>query len=338
MEVIEGPLQTETLPDTPQDPSQPPAFQPEPKLLDREAEVKAAIDAAEKKGDDFLSVKIGDLGTSQSPQNAPTEVPEKFKTPTGEVDVEKLKASTRQLDEAIEKKEAAVEKTVDDYLQAYREKEAKLRNMPNPDKLAEGLKTAPPPPPPHFPSGPPVPEDQAMAQLNADFQRDPLGTLGRLTDIMVERRLAEKLAPVEQDISQTRKEREDNRIRQNLKEIAAKDPRVMAPTVFAAINAKLDSDPDYWKLKNPHKAAWLEVKEEMRLGEFSQTPAQPSRLPSPILGGGTPPPPQSSASSGPLNYQVLTSALGQVGKDPKQMEALEKAMKEFADKEFRSGR
>lgn len=327
---MEDQIQVETLPDDPKQASQPASVTPD-SILDDDAAVRAAIIAAEQRGDDPTNVRIGDVVQGSKP----VDVPEKFKTPTGEVDVEKLKASTKQLDEAIQKKETEVQKTVEEYVSEYRAKEAKFRTMPNPEKLANNLQASQPP----VPEQPlQLPPDQLKQRIAQDLNNDPVGTTVDLIDIMVAKRMAEKLAPIEQDIQQTRMNRENERIKENIKQIASRDPRVLNPQVFSAINAKLDADPDLWKLKNPHKAAWLEVKEEMRLGEPSQVQAQPSRTPSPILGGGTPPPPQSQ-TSGVINSQTIASALNQVNpKDKNQMDSLEKAAKAYFDNEFRARR
>jgi hypothetical protein len=85
----------------PQEASQP-AFQPLEKL--DEAAVRAATLKAAQQGIDPFSLTVGDLNQGQVPTEpkkaqaeTPVEVPEKFKKPTGEVDVEKLKASTSSL-------------------------------------------------------------------------------------------------------------------------------------------------------------------------------------------------------------------------------------------------
>lgn len=321
---------TTDAPVTPPQEAQPiPVPVPAPSLLDQEAQIREALVAAEQRGEDPSAVRVGDVLNKP-----PVQVPEKFQTPTGEADVDKIKASTRQLDEGIEKKETQNQKTVEDFLNDYNKSYAKFRSTPNPQKLAGDL-------------GVPVPvqvtpqamtNEQLMAQIQADYQRDPIGTQMKLNELMVERLLAEKVKPIEQDLEQTRAEREQNRVRQNLKEIVSKDSRVLREDVYAAINAKLEADPDLWKLKNPLKAAWLEVKDEMHLGEPTLAQAQPSKSASPILGGGTPPPPQSSGD-GVINPQVLMGALKQGNlKDPKQFNNVERAFKEYMDKEFRSGR
>lgn len=319
MEIQEGPLQVETLPDAKENTTQPIPATSEPSILNDEAAVRAALVDAEAKGMDPEKVRIRDI--SQGPQ---VPVPEKFQKPTGEVDVEKLKASTQALDEAIQKKESEIQKSVEEYLSAYKEKEAKFRNLPNPEKLAASL--PPPVPAPVLP--PPAMDTQSLKQrILEDLNKDPVDTMTNLIDLIVEK----KMQPVKEDYEKARERERDNAIRENIKSIASKDPRVLDPKIFQAINAKLESDPDYWKLKNPHKAAWLDVKDEMRLGDLNQSTAQPSRPPTPILGGGTPPPPQSS--QGELTPKVFVSALNQVNvRDKAQMDALEKSMREYLER------
>jgi hypothetical protein len=181
--------------------------------------------------------------------------------------------------------------------------ENKFRNMPNPDKVAAQL---PPLPPVQIP---PEQTPQNFEEIvRRDYQADPLGTTARLLDLMIQK----KLQPYEE------RERTEA-TRSNLQVLASKDPRVLREDVFAAVNAKLQNDPDLWKLKNPHKAAWLEVKEEMRLGDPIQGQAQPSR-PSPILGGGTPP--SAPSSSVPVNPQTIISNLHTLDLRDKKQEAM----------------
>jgi len=249
--------------------------------------VRQALANAEKNGQDPMSAKLSDLDSLQTPvvvQEQPKlDVPQKFLTPDGVVDVEKITASTRQLDEAIQKKEEAV-KSVEDYLAEYREKESKFRNMPNPQKLAA---TAPVIQETH-PSN--MTDAELEAAIRQDYNSDPVLTTSRLIEVAIEKRME----PV------FRKEKEDS-VRSNIAALAQKDARVLNPEVFKAINDKLVSDPDLWKLKNPHKAAWLEVKEELRLGEPGTVHAQPSRMLTPVLGGGTPPSTPSTSAQTPQN-------------------------------------
>lgn len=331
-------LETDIVPVAPPQAAQPSDFpKPGPSLLDQESVIREALNAAEARGEDPSTLRVGEVlkgpESVVEPEVKPSvpEVPEKFRTPTGEVDVEKLKASDKALDAAMQKKETETQKTVDELFASYLEKEKKFRAMPNPEKLAE----VPVPVPETTVQPQSLPLDQLKAKILADLNSDPVGAITELIDIIAE----QKIRPVKSDIEQSREERKHNAIKANLKTLAEKDPRVLNPTVFAAINAKLDSDPDLWKLKNPHKAAFLEVKDEMRLGEWDSTPvAQPSKAASPILGGGTPPPPQSN-TAGVINSASLAASLKQVNlKDSNQFNSVEKAFKDYMDKEFRAGR
>ncbi len=253
-----------------------------------DASVRQAIANAEANNQDPQSVTMQDLASAQG--QVPTQVPQKFVKTDGTVDVDKLQASTRQLDEAIQKKEQAVQKSVDDYLEAER----KFRNMPNPEKLVAQA--------PQVTVPIPIPQGQLTQQqqeeiVRRDYAADPLGTTTRLLDLM----LQEKFRPIE----------ERNQIearRANIQKIAEKDPRILQPEYFDAVNAKLQADPTLWQLKNPHKAAWLDVKEEMRLGEpvAGQVQAQPSRS-TPVLGGGSPPsvPSSSVQSNAPIDISQI---------------------------------
>lgn len=267
-----------------------------PPPLDDSA-VRKAIALAEANNQDPQTITMAEFASPVEPKppEIPTEVPQKFLKPDGEVDVEKIQASTRQLDEAIAKKEEAISRTVDDYMKEYNERQTKFRTMPNPERLAANLPQAIPPQPVVSvqPTIPPV--DQQLEEIvRRDYQADPLATTTRLIDLIVQKRFE----PLE-----IRERAEATR--SNLQELAAKDSRILREDVFAAINAKIASDPDIATRKNPHKAAWLEVKEEMRLGEPSQVQAQPSKTLSPVLGGS--PPPSALSVSNPTTQEVLSN-------------------------------
>ena len=268
---------------------------PEP-MLD-ESQVRQAIANAEANNQDPQSITMQDF--AQVPVTTP--VPQKFLKPDGAVDVDKIQASTKQLDEDIQKKQDAVQKSVDDYLEAER----KFRNMPNAEKLAPQAPQMVQVPTSPVPPGVLTPQQQEEI-VRRDYAVDPLGTTTRLLDLMLE----EKFRPIA----------EKNRIEErrfNIQKIAEKDPRILQSDYFDAVNAKLQSDPDLWKLKNPHKAAWLEVKEEMRLGEPNLVQAQPSRS-SPILGGGSPPSAPSSSVESP---QITAESLSTLDLRDKKQEA-----------------
>ncbi len=248
-----------------------------------DAAVRQAIVNAEASNLDPQTLTISDMAQPPvAPQAAPTpvEVPQKFLKPDGEVDVDKIQASTRQLDEAIQKKEEAV-KTVDDYMREFNEREKKFHSLPNADKTLAQL---PQPAPTQQ-----IPQSQQdyEAIVRRDYEVDPLGTTTRLFNLMLE----QKFQPIEE-------QKKAEATRSNVQKLAEKDPRFLRH--FDAVNAKLQADPDLWKLKDPHKAAWLDVKEELRLGEPLPAQALPSR-PSPVLGGGTPPSAPSASVGSPQN-------------------------------------
>ncbi len=142
-------------------------------LVAMEAQIKAASDAAQARGEDPSKLPIGVLA-GEVPN-----VPKKFVQPTGEVDVEKLKASTERLNEEIQKKEE-VRKSVDDYLQA----EKKFRNLPNVEKLTQKAPAAPQP----VIQEAPMTREQIEARINADIQANPAATVANLIDIMFEQK------------------------------------------------------------------------------------------------------------------------------------------------------
>lgn len=315
MEIIEGPLieegKMEIVKEKPEQEFAPPkpAFQPTEKL--DEAAVRAAVMQAEANGEDPMKLKVSDMAQIPEPQQqpkvaqaeTPVDVPEKFKKPNGEVDVEKLNASTKQLDEALQKKTEGIQdvnKFVEEQLRTYKEKERQLRSLPNPNRLAAQV-ALPPPPVPATPQE--LSNEQLENMINQDIRNNPARTIAD----MVQAALQRELGPIHE-------EKKDGRIRSNLKELAERDPRVV--THIAAINAKIDENPELLNLKNPYKVAWLEVREDLRLGELSQAQAQPSKPVAPVLGGGTPPPAPSS-SSGVADVNAVLQASKQIGQDPR---------------------
>lgn len=270
--------------------------------------VRQTIAQAEANNQDPMTIKIDEL--SQAPGSAAkvADVPQKFLKPDGAVDVEKIQASTRQLDEAIQNRDPVPQKTVDDYLAEYREKEKLFRSGTVPRSAPVEVV-------------PVIPQANMPADfeeiVRRDYAADPLGTTTRLLDLMIQK----KFAPLE--------EREQLEVRRsNLQKLAENDPRILRQDVFNAINAKIASDPDIASRKNPHKAAWLEVKEEMRLGDPIPGQAQPSRMPSPVLGGGTPPSAPSSSVQQPQNILANLQTLDIRDKNQEALgdEAIRKAL------------
>lgn len=298
-----------------------------PPQLDDNA-VRAAMEAMDKRQADAES-GFNPTDTSIPVELSPTtdtQVPDKFKNDDGTVDVEKLKTSTRQLDEAIQSKEL----TIEDMLSQYREKEAKFRNLPNPAKLEARLNPAAPAT--ENPLGilnqpGKNPQEEAIRQqIIADFNADPVATMIRLSEIVAERKAAEKLAPIQRDIDSRLEVERENYLRSSLKEAAQADPRILQPQMYSEVLRELDADPGYWALKNPHEVAWLKVKARLRIGEHQ---AQPSRPITPIIGGGLPPP-VPRADTG-LTQQNLAAAM-RTAKTPEEISKVDKLMRQFLEK------
>ena len=286
-EIAQGTIPTtETQPA----PTPTPDFTNVPALSD--VDVRRAIVEAEKQGIDPNALTVTEMANLQketplqaddSPRISPDqsinpnavklEVPDQFRNQDGEADVEKIKDATRQLDEATQKKEEKIARTVDDYLKEYKDKQTKFRNLPNPEKMGERLRTQEPP----QQNG--LNDQQLREMILNDYRIDPLGTTTNLIEAVISRHL--------EPFTEEKRERS---LRQNIGALAEDDPRILDERVFKAVNDELIANPRLWQLENPHRAAWLEVKERLRLGESpKRTLAQPSRPPSPVLGAGAPP-------------------------------------------------
>ena len=294
VQVAPGPAPVNTAPTPPMD----------------EASVRAAVMKAESEGKEVADISAQTSGLDKIvpiPSVNPQDVPAKFLKPDGTVDVQKITDSTKQLDAGIEKKQL----TVEEALAQYKEKERQFRNLPsNPAQVQRYVQdqvqsqAQPQAPQPVPVATPPI--DQLQAQIAQEYQRDPIGTMVDLTRALIQN----QQKPVLDFIEKLREQERDNGIKSNLSQLAKDDPRILQPQVYAEILKEMESDPGYTQLRNPYKAAWNEVKGRLRLGDI-QTPAQPSRTATPILGGGTPPPVPSSAS-GPASPQNLLAAIGQI--------------------------
>jgi hypothetical protein len=251
---------------------------------------------------------IDDLNTTVS-----VPVPQKFQKPDGTVDEEKLKASSERLNEAVAQKQ----KTVDELLLEYQEREKKLHGLSQ--QKAEIQRQMPPIPTAPVPE---VPPQELEQRLRHDFQRDALDTTVKLADAIV----ANKLAPILERFQQDEENRRLQGLRQNVADLAAQDPRFLDPRLNAMVNQVLDEDPAMMRLKNPHKAAWNEVKERLRLGEVNQPPAQPSNA-MPTLGRGAPP--SVSTLPGPLSPQSAYQAVQKVKPYSPEGRELEERLREM---------
>lgn len=327
--------------------------------LSQESAIRAIANAAESAGDQTGDsvVTVPEKGVAQTPsvqatlpnpnalvapvatqalapetptpqvQLAPPGTPEKFLKPDGTVDEEKLLASSKQLDAALEQKTLTVEEMV----AQYKDKENKLRNLPNPNnpesvaRFAQAQVQAPPPMQPQvqMPHAQLTPDQATLqAQIMADLNRDPIGTI---VDIVKSVTSTEN-KPLHEFVTSIKEQQKDQGMKNNLMQLVKEDPRVANPAVYQAVLSEIESDPGYRQLKNPYKAAWNEVKARLRLGD-TQTPAQPSKTASPILGGGTPPPVPSMAGS--YSPQTIGAAIGQAkGKD--EMAAIEAELRRLS--------
>lgn len=256
---------------------------PAPTVNEEDALRQMFIDA-DKKG-----IELNDRITVPAPaileQPKPpvvTSFPEKFKTPEGTVDEEKLKASSKQLETAIVEKQ----KSIDEIIADYKVKEREYSELSQ--KKSELSKNPPAPPQPiqtvPFPVTPAVAADPQMAQLHqqilADMHRDPVGTTIMLNEAMLQK----KLEPIMDRMRQEDEVRRDLTMRESLAKLADEDPRILNGQNYEMVKQIINEDPGIMRLKNPFKAAWNEAKGRLRLGEQ----ARPS-TPTPTLGGGAPP-------------------------------------------------
>lgn len=252
---------------------------------------------------------------------ATPDIPAKFVNPDGTVDVEKLQASSKQLDTALAEKVLTVEEMV----AQYKEKENKLRNLPNPnnpESIARFAQTAPQPIPAQIPQ-PAAPDPNSLqAQILADLQRDPVGTIVDLVKAVN----STENKPLHEFVTTLKEKQKDEGMKNNIIQLVKEDPRVANDAVHKAILAEMDSDPGYRGMRNPYKAAWNEVKARLRLGD-AQIPSQPSKTASPILGGGTPPPVPST--TGGYSPSTIGAAIGQA-KTKDEMSAVEAELRKLS--------
>lgn len=284
-----------------------------------EAQLRALFQDASEKG-----MELSDNVTLPQSQPAPApvvqiptvQVPEKFKTPEGAVDEEKLKASSKQLDSAIEEKT----KSIDEIMADYKAREKKLHELSTQKAdAARQLQSLPSVNPAQV--NPVDPQLQAMhQQILSDMQRDPVNTSIMLNEALI----TKKLEPLMQRFQQDEEIRQDAIRRDSFSRLAESDPRVMQNQYYAAINQVLDEDPAMMRLKNPHKAAWNEVKERLRLGE-PMVPAQPS-MSSPQLGRGAPP--SVSTFQGQVTPQSLAQQVNQINPYSEEGKAYEQKLRE----------
>lgn len=254
-----------------------------------EQQLRALFQEAANQGKELTDI----VTIPQAPEpaaTATTPIPQKFQKPDGTVDEDKLKASSKQLDAAIEQKQ----KTVDELLADYKEREKQLGTLGN---QAGEIKQQMPPAPMQMPVQNESQQDLAVLQqrIMQDYQRDPVATTVQLAEAIA----TKKMEPFMERLRQDEISRRESEVRDGLAKVAQTDPRILDPRLYEVVKQVLAEEPNMRQLKNPHKAAWNEVKERLRLGE-PQVQAQPS-IPSPTLGRGSPP--SVSTLPGPMSAQ-----------------------------------
>jgi len=254
--------------------------------------VRAIFADAAAKGIDDLNATIQTQAPQGQPSPAPApqseipkkEVPAKFQKPDGTVDEEKLKASTARIEEAVQEKQ----KTVDELLADYEARQKELGNLGNKQgqlkKQIESLPAAQPPQADVTGQSP----DAIRAQLLQLAQTDPIAFAVEISRAVARKEALDIAAPA---LEVTQGLAEQQRIaatRANIAALAEQDPRILQGPLYEELKKELNNPSEnYWALKNPHRAAWNEVKDRLRLGEAPKASVQPSN-PSPILGRGSP--------------------------------------------------
>ena len=206
-------------------------------------------------------------------------IPPKFQKPDGTVDEEKLKASSARLDEA--------QKTVDELLADYKAREKEYHEKSAQAKQAQAQIPGIP-----MPLAPMPPDAEAVRQQLLQLQQqDPIAFAVEIARAVSRKEASDIAAPALQAAQVMAQQQRDTSLRGNIAALAERDPRILNPQVYAEFQKELnDPSENYFALKNPHKAAWNEVKERLRLGEPTLAQAQPSN-PSPYGGspnGGSP--------------------------------------------------
>jgi hypothetical protein len=277
-----------------------------------------------------LSAPMGEPSPAITSSQPTLDVPAKFKLPDGTVDEEKLKASTTRLNEVVETKA----KTVDELAKEYKDLQAKLGLLGREEgKLKQEIVTQS-----QVQSQPLSPVPAPMIQPNQDMeairqqllqlqQNDPIAFAVEIARHVARKEATDVAGPALQMVQASLEQGRDNQIRGNIAALAESDPRILQH--YGEVTKELESDPAYFRLKNPHKAAWNEVKERMRLGEAPQrVPAQPSMAPSPTLGRGSPTP--VSGLSQPMSPQSLAQQANTVNPYSDEGRRFEEQMRELS--------
>jgi hypothetical protein len=276
-------------------------------------DVRAIFEKASADGIDDLNTIVTPEALKGQPQAqtpAPVEVPAKFQKPDGTVDEEKLKASSARLDEA--------NKTVDELLADYKAKEKEYHEKSAQVKQVQsqipGIPQAQAPLPPDA--------EAVRQQLLQLQQQDPIAFAVEIARAVSRKEATDIAAPALQVAQVMAEQQRDGNLRTNIAKLAEQDPRILNPQVYAEFQKELnDPSENYYALKNPHKAAWNEVKGRLRLGEPTAQ-AQPSN-PSPMLGRGLPTSVQGlSQPQTPQSMFQQASNVNPLSEDGKRFEAM----------------
>lgn len=311
---------------------EPPKFVPStegntPPMDDNAVRAIFAQAAAEGKDDlnetVVLTAPLGQpLPTAPVLASPPPEVPAKFQKPDGTVDEEKLKNSSAQLNEALQAKA----KTVEELLLEYKESQKKLGQLGNQEgQIKKEMAQVPQAPAPLF--QPDQNMDAIRQQLLQLQQTDPIAFAVEIARAVSRKEATDIAAPMLQVAQNMAEQERDGNVRRNIAALAEQDPRILQ--LYGEVTKELESDPAYFRLKNPHKAAWNEVKERMRLGEApARAPAQPSMIPSPTLGRGSPTSVQGLAQ--PMTTQSLAQQANSLNPYSEEGRKFEEQMRELS--------
>lgn len=197
-------------------------------------------------------------------------VPEKFKTPDGGVDAEKLAKSTLNVDEALAK---------------YLEKEKELKRKMNEVRAQENAYINPPPPPNAPPPVIPV-NTTFAAQLEADVARDGFGVVAAKLFTAAQQSAVEQL---QGEINALKGVNAENTTKEQVKAIGKNDPWVYTPDGINTLNRILSEQPYLQKAEDPYKAAYLLYRGQVNVASQSNsqvlTPTPQARPSAPVPTG-----------------------------------------------------
>lgn len=194
-------------------------------------------------------------------------VPEKFKTPDGSIDTEKVNKSLLNAEEALAR---------------YAVLEKELARKRNEVKAKENAYLTPPAP---TAPAPVIPVNANFAaQLEADIQKDGAGVVLAKLFTAAQAAAEEKL---QGEISALKDTSAEARTRQQVEAIGKKDPWVYTPEGMDTLTKILDEQPYLWQAKDPYKAAYLLHKGNVASQSHSQvlTPTPQARPSAPVPTG-----------------------------------------------------